>query len=438
MASTYSTSLKIQLMGNGEDSGTWGSITNTNWNLLEQAVSGVQAITMANSNYTLTNLNGVSDEARNMVLVVSGTNSAIYQVIAPLVPKFYVITNSTTGGYAITIGGSSGSIITIPNGTTVQVYCNGTNFYSAQTSSAGNFNVNGNLTVTGTSTLTGAVTASSTVSAAGLLTASAGIAATTGNFSGNLASLGSVSGASGIFGPVSGTTGTFTGAVSATTIGGTTITASTQFSGPGTGLTGTASSLTSGATNSVASGGTIASNVTATTQAVGTNNTTIATTAFVATNSVLTGSLLMWPTATAPTGYLLCDGTAVSRTTYAALFVVVGTTFGAGDTTTTFNVPNYTNRMPYGSTVGATGGTADAVVVSHTHTASSTDAGHAHGYLYSNVSTGGGTGGFSPNTSPTATDTGYANISTTITAAGVSGTNANLPPYLGISFVIKT
>lgn len=142
-------------MGNGEDSGVWGSISNTNWNLMEQAVAGVQTITMANANYTLTNLNGVSDEARNMVLVVNGTNSAIYQIIAPLVTKFYVVSNQTVGGYAITIGGATGSIITVPNGTTVQVYCDGTNFYSAQTSSAGNFNVNGNLTVSGNITVSG-------------------------------------------------------------------------------------------------------------------------------------------------------------------------------------------------------------------------------------------------------------------------------------------
>ena len=150
MASTYSTSLKIQLMGNGEDSGTWGSITNTNWNLMEQAVSGVQTITMANSNYTLTNLNGVLDEARNMVLVIQGTNSGIYQVIAPLnQPKMYVVSNQTTGGYAIIIGASSGSVVSIPNGVTAQVYTDGTNFYSAQTGSAGNFTVNGTLTASG-------------------------------------------------------------------------------------------------------------------------------------------------------------------------------------------------------------------------------------------------------------------------------------------------
>jgi hypothetical protein len=166
MASTYSTSLKIQEIGNGEQAGVWGNTTNTNWQLIEQAVAGVQTITMANANYTLTNLNGVLDEARNMVLVIQGTNSAIYQVIAPLnQPKMYVISNQTTGGYAITIGASSGSVVSIPNGTTAQVYTDGTNFFSAQTGSAGDFKVNGNFTVTGNQTDTGNLTVGGTFTA---------------------------------------------------------------------------------------------------------------------------------------------------------------------------------------------------------------------------------------------------------------------------------
>ena len=52
-------------------------------------------------------------------------------------------------------------------------------------------------------------------------------------------------------------------------------------------------------------------------------------------NSVVTGTINMWPTASAPTGYLLCQGSAVSRATYAALFAIIGTTFGVGDGTTT-------------------------------------------------------------------------------------------------------
>lgn len=146
MASSYTTSLKIQQVGAGEQSGIWGSTTNTNWNLIEQAVAGVTSITMANSNYTLSSLNGVSDEARNMVIVASGTNSAVWQIVAPLVKKFYIINNSTSGGFAVTIGGATGSIVSIPNGTVGQVYCDGTNFFSAQTGSAGNFFVNGTLT----------------------------------------------------------------------------------------------------------------------------------------------------------------------------------------------------------------------------------------------------------------------------------------------------
>ena len=147
MASSYTTSLKIQQIGAGEQSGIWGSTTNTNWNLIEQAVTGVASITMANSNYTLSSLNGVSDEARCMVIVASGTNSAVWQIVAPLVKKFYIVNNSTSGGYAVTIGGATGSIVSIPNGTVGQVYCDGTNFFSAQTGSAGNFNINGTLTV---------------------------------------------------------------------------------------------------------------------------------------------------------------------------------------------------------------------------------------------------------------------------------------------------
>ena len=139
-------------MANGEDSGTWGTYTNTNWNLMEAAVAGVITVTMSNANYTLSNLNGVTDEARNMVLIINGTTGgAGKQVVAPLVTKIYVITNSTTDGYSVNIGASSGAVITIPNGVTAQVYCDGVNFYSAQTGSAGNFTVNGSLTATGIS-----------------------------------------------------------------------------------------------------------------------------------------------------------------------------------------------------------------------------------------------------------------------------------------------
>lgn len=95
------------------------------------------------------------------------------------------------------------------------------------------------------------------------------------------------------------------------------------------------------------------------------------------------GAIIMYGGAAAPSGYLLCDGTAVSRTTYAALFAVVGTTFGVGDGSTTFNLPDLRGRFPLGkaaagtgSTLGGTGGALD-----HTHTGPShthTVAAHNH------------------------------------------------------------
>lgn len=141
MASTYSTSLKLTLIGDGEQAGIWGQTTNTNLGtLVEQAIAGVATITMTNANYTLTNFNGVSDEARNAVLVVGGTNTAVRDVIPPVVKKLYTVVNNTSGGFAIRIIGATGTGVTIPNGYTVLVYCNGTSFFQALSSSATSVN----------------------------------------------------------------------------------------------------------------------------------------------------------------------------------------------------------------------------------------------------------------------------------------------------------
>lgn len=186
------------------------------------------------------------------------------------------------------------------------------------------------------------------------------------------------------------------------------------------------------------------------TAAAGTSSTQIATTAFVqAAGGTFspTGEIKMWATGTAPSGFLLCNGAAVSRTTYANLYAVLGTTFGAGDGSTTFNLPNFNNRMPIGAgglyAAGATGGSKDAIVVAHTHTATTsiTDPGHTHPT--------GSSGAGAPNGSDlsttaygTASATGSATTgitaSTTVNSTGSSGTDANLPPYLGVYFIVKT
>ena len=139
MATTYSTNLKLALIGNGEQANVWGTTTNTNLGtLLEQAIAGVQNITLSTTNYVLSNLNGVSDEARNAVLVVTGTPGGIKQILVPNgQTKTYIVVNNTTGGFDIglqTWSGSgltgTGSIATIPNGASILIYCTGSNCYS--------------------------------------------------------------------------------------------------------------------------------------------------------------------------------------------------------------------------------------------------------------------------------------------------------------------
>jgi hypothetical protein len=135
MASTYSPSLKLTLPGDGDQAGIWGQTTNTNLGtLIEQAITGVVSIVMSNANYTLSNFNGVSDEARNAVLVVSGSNSAVRDVIPPVVEKLYTVVNNTSGGFAIRVIGASGTGVSIPPGITALVYCDGTNFVEAMSS----------------------------------------------------------------------------------------------------------------------------------------------------------------------------------------------------------------------------------------------------------------------------------------------------------------
>lgn len=136
MASTYSPTLRIELIATGEQSGLWGDTTNTNLgSIIEQAITGVQTIPINDANYTLTALNGSPDQSRNAVLNVTSlaTLTAVRSIIIPSVEKTYTVRNATTGGYGITIRTSGGTGVTIRNGGTMQVYCNGTDVFSSTT-----------------------------------------------------------------------------------------------------------------------------------------------------------------------------------------------------------------------------------------------------------------------------------------------------------------
>jgi hypothetical protein len=132
MPSTYSSRLRLELMATGENPGTWGTTTNTNLGtLLESSIAGRAAVSMTDADYTLTANNGSADEARNMILNISGTLTATRNVICPTVSKLYFVRNATTGGQSIVIKTASGSGITVPNGATAAVFCDGTNVVDA-------------------------------------------------------------------------------------------------------------------------------------------------------------------------------------------------------------------------------------------------------------------------------------------------------------------
>jgi len=105
-------------MADGEKSGTWGTITNTNLGtLIEQGVAGVASVAHDDSaSYTLTTNNGSSDEARNAVVLMTGALTADREVIVPDVDKVYIFKNGTSGGFALTFKTSGGTGVTIPNG----------------------------------------------------------------------------------------------------------------------------------------------------------------------------------------------------------------------------------------------------------------------------------------------------------------------------------
>jgi microcystin-dependent protein len=205
---------------------------------------------------------------------------------------------------------------------------------------------------------------------------------------------------------------------------------------------------------------------------------------------VPSGTVSQTARATAPTGYLLCDGSAVSRTTYASLFDAIGTAYGVGDNSTTFNIPNLKGRVPVGrdsaqtefDTLGETSGaktvslsannipshnhtgTTNAETQEHTHSGSTggISANHTHGIGFSvtNPESGwgisGGSAGYvisgNAQTGTVSADHGHsfttggrsATHNHTFTTSSVGGDGSggvvavnNLQPYVVLNYMIK-
>jgi hypothetical protein len=349
MSSTYSSSLRIELIGSGDQAGAWGTTTNGNLEyILDTAIAGYQAVTVTSTNQALTYVNGSSSTAslNESIYAMLKFNSAAAAsaIYAPPASKQYIIWNNS--GYTITIYNSTvignttaaGTGVAIANGDKVMVWSDATNFYDVKGSG-----------ITGTLAIANGGTGQTTQQTA----INALVGAQTNNRV--LRS--------------DGTNSTLSQVALATDVTGT-----LPVANGGTGVT-SAAAITSLVGNLLFPVGSIYTN---------------------ATNATNPGTLLGFGTWTA---------------------------FGAG-------------RVMVGNgggfSAGATGGSADAVVVSHTHTATVTDPGHTH--QYTSYGSQAPQSGSSTNclTSPTTrtTDSAVTGISVSNSTTGVSGTNANLQPYI--------
>jgi len=111
MANTTSTSLKLTVQATGENSGTWGQITNTNLLILEQAIGGYDAVGLnATTGATLTFSNGVLSNGKNQVLRLTGTITSNVNVVIPdSIEKTYLVENATSGAFTVTFKTTSGT-----------------------------------------------------------------------------------------------------------------------------------------------------------------------------------------------------------------------------------------------------------------------------------------------------------------------------------------
>jgi hypothetical protein len=345
--STYSPSLRIELITTGDQAGTWGNTTNTNLGtLVESSIAGYTSVSVTSANQAFTALNGAPDEARHMSIALTTTTTGAFAVYAPPAEKTYVIYNAslyTATIYNSTVIGNTtaaGTGVAIPAGKTMTVWSEGTNFRVQ----------NDHLSS---------------------LTLTTPLAVAQGG----------------------------TGVTTSTGTGSTVLSASPTF-------TGTPAAPTA---------------------AYGTNTTQLATTAFVqAALQALhpVGSIYINATDATNPGTLFGFGTWVA--------------FGAGRVPVGFNASN-----PLFDAAEETGGSADAIVVSHTHTAStSVNGDHNHVYQGQPLSsqTPGDDGAadgpslysinykFDYNT----TNAGSHSHSVTVNSAGSSGTNANYQPYITV------
>ena len=400
MASTYSTTLGIEKMGAGDQSGTWGTTSNYNWDIIDRII-GYSAVTLASTSHTLdvrvaSPSSGASNVQTGMYRVLNfgdggdlGGNATV-TISTSTTSVYFIAKNGLSASRSIIFTQGTGvTDFTLPAGKSALIYADGSDevhnafkdFYVETLQTTGAATVGGALTLTTDLTVPNGGTGVSTFTDKGMLYGQAGSA---------------------VLATAAGTEGQLLRA----------------------GSSGVPAFSTINAVNPA-------------------------------------GAIIMYGAATAPTGYLKCDGSNVNRVTYSDLFTAIGTTYGSGDGSLTFGIPNLESRFPIGYDGGssyALAGTGGAIT--DTPTLSGTNAGtsiteaqmpsHTHDSWGSGWPTGSWTGG-TGTTQSSVTQTGGALVSTSTIrtlAAGSGNTHTHtwtgtstavdtVPPYLVVNYIIK-
>ena len=169
MASTYTTRLRLEKQGDGENPNSWGLRLNQNViDLVDQAVGGYAVVSVSSVEVTLTEVDGATDQSRNASLEFAGTLTANVTVVVPEVEKLYFITENTTGSFGVKLKTNTGSAISLQQSTNILVACDGSELYKLEVpTSVSAFTIN---TLTATSIDTSVINASLVSAANGTFT----------------------------------------------------------------------------------------------------------------------------------------------------------------------------------------------------------------------------------------------------------------------------